>query len=298
MNNIFIVIVHFGKPELTQDCLRSIYQSPQATWSTIIINNSPNRNLNGIISPFQGVSTVNPGKNLGFAAANNLGIRSALKKGARILILLNNDTIAGENLIPILADFAGKNPDTGIVSPKIYFAPGYEYHPERYGKKDLGKVIWYAGGVIDWKNMYASHIGVDEVDSPGLNPSRKTDFATGCCMLINREVVEKTGLIDEKYFLYYEDVAYSQKAIKSGFKVSYCPKAHLWHKNARSSGPGSSVHIYYQSRNRLYFGMKYAPWKTKIALVRESLRKLSEGGIESGAVIDFYIGRMGKGRLK
>lgn len=112
-------------------------------------------------------------------------------------------------------------------------------------------------------------------------------------MLISRDLIEHIGLLDEKYFLYYEDVDYSIRAIKAGFKIYYLPKAHIWHKNASSSGkPGSKLHIYYQERNRLYFGFKYASIKTKKSLIFDSLRILFKGNVYRDAIVDYYSGRM------
>jgi len=159
-------------------------------------------------------------------------------------------------------------------------------------------VIWYAGGIIDWDNILAKHRGIDEVDRGQYEETSETPFATGCCMLIRKEVVEKIGLLDEKYFLYFEDVDYSLRAKKAGFKIVYFPKAHLWHKNAASSGkPGSATHVYYQTRNRLYFGFKYASLSTKKSLFFDSLKMIMKNNLHKKACLDYYLGRMGKGDL-
>ena len=231
------------------------------------------------------------------AAGINLGLRQALKQGYEKIIMLNNDTFIHKDLL-VKLDKYSQDPSIGIVSPKIYFASGYEYHRERYQPEQRGKVIWYAGGIIDWSNIYASHRGVDEIDHGQFDQTDKTDYATGCCLLIKKSVIDKIGLFDEKYFLYFEDVDYSQRAKKAGFKVMFCPQAIIWHKNAASSGkPGSPVHIYYLTRNRLYFALKYASLRTKIALIRESFNHIIKGKIERRAVIDFLLRRMGKGSI-
>lgn len=210
---------------------------------------------------------------------------------------MNNDTIVSQDFLTSLIDFAKDKEDLGIVSPKIYFAPGFEYHKDRYKKADQGKVIWYAGGKIDWENIYASHIGVDEVDQGQYDKAKEIDFATGCCMLIKRDVLEKVGLFDKNYFVYFEDVDLSTRAKKAGFKVYYTPNTFLWHKNASSSGkPGSSLHVYYQTRNRLYFGLKYAHIKTKIHLIRDALFMTFGGNpAQKKACLDFFTNKMGKG---
>jgi GT2 family glycosyltransferase len=167
-------------------------------------------------------------------------------------------------------------PEVGLVSPMIYFYPGLEFHKDSYKKSEKGKVVWYAGGVIDWENVYAYHWGVDEVDHGQFAGAEETGFATGCCVAFRRDVIDKVDLMDEKYFLYWEDVDWSVRVKKAGYKLVFEPKSVAWHKNAGSTGgSGSQIHQYYQTRNRIRFGLKFAPLRSKLAIVRESVKKFS-----------------------
>jgi GT2 family glycosyltransferase len=234
--------------------------------------------------------------NLGFSGGQNLGIKYGLENGVDYFLILNNDVVLEENfLIELLKTFDIEN--CGIVSPKIYFAKGYEFHKDRYKDEEKGKVIWYAGGKIDWQNVIAFHRGVDEVDNRQYEKLEKTDFASGCCEMIKKEVFNKIGLFDEKYFLYYEDNDLSQRARKAGFDIYYQPKATLWHLNAGSTGgSGSSLHDYYITRNRLLFGFKFASLKAKLALIREGFRLIIVGRQwQKKGALDFYLRRFGKG---
>ena len=174
---------------------------------------------------------------------------------------------------------------------------GSEFHKDRYKKAEIGRVIWYAGGTIDWKNMIASHRGVDEVDKGQYEKLEKTDFASGCCVMIKREVLVKIGLFDEKYFLYYEDNDLCQRAKIAGYEIYYQPNAILWHKNAGSTGgSGSILQDYYITRNRLLFGFKFAALKTKLSLVKESLGLMLNGRQwQKKGALDFYLNCFGKG---
>jgi len=234
-------------------------------------------------------------ENLGFAEGNNIGIKYALKNGADFVCLLNNDTRVKADFLLQLIEVAEKE-EAGIVGGKIYFEKGYEFHKERYKKKDLGKVIWYAGGKIDWQNVYASHRGVDEVDENQYDKVQETEYVNGCLMLVKSEVFKKVGLLDPKYFLYFEENDFCQRAKKAGFKLYYGPKAVIWHLNAGSSGPGSALHDYFLTRNRLLFGMRWAPLKSKIALIKESVKILISGREwQKTAIRDFYLRNLGKG---
>lgn len=300
MSKTAVVILHYKGIENTLSCISSLYQkaSNSEVYYTVVVANSDGGIKKAVSTHHRQTDIIVNRSNLGFSGGNNIGISWALKKGCDFIILLNNDAEIETGLIERLTQFAGKNPQIGLISPKIYFAPLSEYHQEKYRQKDRGKVIWYAGGEMDWNNCYASHRGVDMVDRGQYDDIEETDFATGCCMLITRKVVEKIGLLDEKYFLYYEDVDYSLRARDAGFKIMYFPSTCLWHKNADSSGrPGSPVHIYYQTRNRLYLGYKYAPFMTKKSLFLESIRHLFRRDQRSRAVLDYYMGKMGKRKI-
>ena len=87
-------------------------------------------------------------------------------------------------------------------------------------------------------------------------------------MIFNKSVIDKIGYLDESYFLYYEDADWCERAKKAGINLYYDPSIVIWHKNAQSTGgAGSKLHQKYQEKNRLKFGLKYAPWKTKLHLI-------------------------------
>jgi len=305
MKKIAIVILTFNGEKDTMECLESIAKMRSLNYKLqiIVVDNGSTDADASVISNFQfpisnfGFKVIQNKENLGFAEGNNVGIRYALENGADYVVILNNDTIVHVDLINELVKTAESSEKIGIVVPKIYFAPGFEFHKDRYKKEELGKIIWYAGGIMDWRNVLGYHRGVDEVDDGQYQKTEETDYASGCCMLIKKEVLQKIGLFDEKYFLYYEDNDLSQRTKKAGFSIFYCPKAVLWHKNAGSAGgSGSHLQDYYITRNRLLFGIRYAPIRSKLALIRESLGLLLNGRLwQRRGVLDFYLRRFGKG---
>ena len=165
-----------------------------------------------------------------------------------------------------------------------------------YHAQDKGNVLWYAGGSIDWQNLAAFHRGVDELDRGHFDTQQESDFATGCSVLIRREVLEKTGLLDERYFLYLEDVDLSVKAKQAGYQIGFCPQSRVWHKNAGSSGgAGSPLHQYYQTRNRLLFALRYGSWRIRITATLFAIRLFMNGSqAERIAVTDLVTGQLGK----
>jgi hypothetical protein len=235
-------------------------------------------------------------KNLGFTAGNNVGIKEAIRDGADYVCLLNSDTVVLNRFWEPIVEFMEKNREVGVATTKIYFAPGYEFHKDRYKKNERGKVIWAVGGEIDWKNVFGKNRGVDEVDQGQFEKPQEVDFASGCCLMAKSDVWQKVSFLDERYFMYYEDADFSQKAKKLGYKVFYVPGGKIWHFNAGSSEVGGGLQDYFISRNRLLFGLRWAPIRTKVALIRESIRLLCKGREwQRVGVRDFYLRRFGKG---
>jgi len=313
MKKVAVVILHYGSSKDTLECLESL-SKVEVPWDTkvevIVVDNGSKQKFE--IRPFgfaQGenskfeidkVKIIRNEENLGFAGGNNIGIRYALEHGDDFVLILNNDTLVDKKLIWELLNAAEGDEKIGIVVPKIYFAPGFEFHKNRYSSKELGKVFWYAGGEMDWKNVIGYHRGVDEIDKGQYGETQETEVATGCCMMVKSEVFEKLGFFDEKYFLYYEDSDFSMRTKKAGFKILYTPKSVIWHKNAGSAGgSGSKLQDYYITRNRLLFGMRYVPLRSKFALLRESFLLVFGGRYwQKRAVLDYYLQRLRRGSYK
>lgn len=297
MKKITAVTVNYNRPESTKKLLDSMgaLHVEGFDLEVIVVDNGTKEEFR-LEKKNEKISVIRPGENTGFSKGNNIGIKEALVKNADFVLLINNDTVTDKNLVKKLVEVLEKNPDAGIVSPKIYFEKGKEFHKSRYDKNDLGKVIWYAGGFMDWENAKSVHRGVDEVDHGQYDRARKIDFATGCCMLIKKEVFEEIGYFDEKYFLYYEDADFSVRAGKAGFSIIYEPEAFLYHENASSSGSGSSLHDYFLTRNQMIFGMKYAPFRTKLNLVKQSINLFFTGRpYQKRGVKDYFLRKFGKG---
>jgi GT2 family glycosyltransferase len=296
---IFVIILNFNGWENTLECLysgRKLNLPRGATVEQVVVDNaSGDDSVKRIKKEFPKLIMIQNQTNLGFTGGTNEGIRYALKSGADFVMLLNNDTIMHPDLIRSLLEPFERD-IVGAVVPKIYFEKGYEFHKGRYKETDMGKVIWYAGGNMDWKNLIGQNIGVDEVDHGQYDIRTETDIATGCCFMIRASLLSKIGLFDSRYFLYYEDADLSMRIRKTGYEIIYEPNAVVWHKNAESSGTGSDLHDYYISRNRLLFGMRYAPTRTKLALLRESLSLIRTGRKwQKRGVWDFYIRKFGRG---
>lgn len=301
MKHIFVSLLNFNGMKNTLACLDSLKDIKKDNFklTIVVVDNASEEKFDlrsGNIGDTPLVIIKNE-KNLGFSGGHNVGIQYCLENGADYVLILNNDTYVDKNFLEELLKVSENDKKIGILAPKIYFAPGFEFHKERYSKKELGKVFWYAGGVMDWSNVIGHHRGVDNIDKGQFDKTEETELATGCCMLIRKEVFEKGGMFDDEYFLYYEDADLGIRTRRKGFKIVYVPKSMIWHKNASSAGgSGSVLQDYYITRNRLLFGFRYSSIRAKLALLRESLTLLINGREwQKRGILDFYLGKLGKG---
>jgi len=301
MLKIFVILVHYLNQDITEKCLNSLnhLNKHNLIVEVVIVNNNPKEDLIKLKQKYFKYTFLDSRENLGFAEGNNIGIRKALGNGANYILILNNDTIIDQNLIIDLIEPFKLDKMIGAVSPKIYFAPGYEYHINRYQKNELGKVIWYAGGIFDWQNVLGSHRGVDKVDKGQYDTQMETDFITGCAVMIKKEVINKVGFFDASLFMYLEDIDLSQRIKNSGYKIIFCPKGRLWHFNSGSSTVGSNLQDYFITRNRLVVGMRYASFRTKLALIKESVKLFFTGRQwQRIGVKDYFLNLKGIGSWK
>jgi GT2 family glycosyltransferase len=170
-----------------------------------------------------------------------------LDQNTDAILLLNNDTIVDPEFLTLLIETLMADPTNGIVGPMIY----YHDDPQR---------IWYAGGRINWWQGWMSHRGIREIDSGQYSSPAATDYVTGCCLLVQRNVITRIGMLDDSYFIYGEDTDWCLRALQAGYRIMIQPRAHVWHKVSASSGQFS----WYKNSNKLKSQFRllarYARW--------------------------------------
>jgi hypothetical protein len=177
-------------------------------------------------------------KNLGFAGGNNWGIRMA--KGEYIFIV-NNDTELTPDIIQKLIIPFNRNTEIGVVCPKI------KYYDDR-------RIIQYAG--FRKMNPFTgrtSTIGAGQMDTGQFEIPGATYGAHGCAMMVKKEVIDKTGMFPEKFFLYYEEWDWSARIQNAGYVIWYQPAATIFHKESLTVGRENPLKIYYHTRNRILY---------------------------------------------
>ncbi len=294
---VTIVVLNWNGAGYIEKCLTSLTKltkSDNVVEIVVIDNNSSDDSVNIITQKHPKFTLLKTGKNLGYAAGNNIGLAYALKHSADWVWVVNPDIRVSPTSLSCLMSAASAK--IGILGSKSYFEPGFEFHKDRYSRTDLGKVIWYAGGKMDWANVDSLHIGVNEVDHDQYDRPSPTEFVTGASMLLNCRMLKAIGLFDPKYFLYYEENDLCQRALRAGWQLWYVPKSIVWHANAQATGIGSNLQDYFLTRNKLLFCLRWAPLRSKLAVIRQSLNLLFTGRPwQKRGVLDFYLARMGPG---
>src|SRR5262249_8536018 len=155
---------------------------------------------------FPALRIIRNAENLGFPAGNNIGIRDALSRDPNYLLLLNNDTIVAADFLEQLVRVAERDAGIGLVNPKILY-------------QEPANRIWYAGGSYRGGRSFARHFGVNRIDNGKYNQVTDVSFVTGCALLAKTDVVRKVGLLDEAFFLGFEDLDWCIRARDAGFRA-------------------------------------------------------------------------------
>lgn len=265
MPRVAVVVLNWNGLADTLECLESLARLDYPAYEVVVVDNgSTDGSPAAIRERFPEVTLIETGENLGYAGGNNAGLRYAWQQEVDYVLLLNNDTEVASASLRLLVEAAEVDPRIGIAGPTIY------YH-------DRPDVVWSAGGAIDWRRGTTWMVGLDERDTGqfGVGP-RQVDFVTGCALLVKRPVLEQVGLLDERFFLYYEEVEWCVRARRAGFEIVHVPQAHVWHKIMPGAQADSPLVHYYMTRNRLLFlkttGAGWRVWTH--VLLAEYLRTL------------------------
>lgn len=232
---IGIVLLNYNKSTLdTLECVNSLVNSGCAHEQIYILDNNSEREYKDLLQknlPGNIVLSFNS-LNSGFAKGCNIGIQYFFgRENISYILLLNNDTIVPAHFLKdLITPFLSSDPTIGIVSPIIY----------HWCNKDK---LWYGG--VNYKPLLGCYTHNTDKSKIQMHGYVDTDVATGCCMLFRKELIEKVGFLDEDYFMYLEDVDFSLKVKRAGFRILLNADAYIFHKVGTSSEKFSIERIRY-----------------------------------------------------
>ncbi|HIK38796.1 MAG TPA: glycosyltransferase family 2 protein, partial [Geminocystis sp. M7585_C2015_104] len=297
-----VVIINYRTPQLTVDCLQSLAgEIPQLppTMVAVVDNNSGDDSMAIIQKAIQEnnwqpwIVLIPSSVNGGFSYGNNLGIKAI---HAENYLLLNSDTIVRPGAIKILLSALTEYPQAGIIGPRLEELDGTpQISCFRY-RNPLGELINAAQTGIITKTLSRYNVPLPVTDNPTF-----VQWVSFACVLVRRQVIEQIGLMDEGYFMYFEDVDYCRRAKEAGWGVLYYPHARVAHLRGRSSSVKEDIAAkrrlppyYYASRSRYFakfygvFGLWWANllWLAgrSVSLLRELVERKPTGVCEKEAL--------------
>ncbi len=244
---VSVVVLHWGAPETTIRCLRSLGKASWPGRCTVLVIDNTGRLDDAAIRnavPLE-MEIHRPGRNLGFSGGCTLGISLAMERGADFVLLLNNDVVVDPMFLDPLVNAAIQRTDAGLLSPQVVLMGT----PER---------AWYRGGKFSlWTGIPVQghrQIALRTNCSP-----HDVDYATGCAMLIRPALIRRIGSFDPQLFLYCEDLDLSIRARRAGFRILFVP-ASVVHHEVTAEPHRRSRAIYYSTRNLIELTRKHAAW--------------------------------------
>jgi hypothetical protein len=237
---VAIVIVTFNRAKVLESCILSLLKIRYKNYKVIVVDNASTDGTTAIIkSLFPSVRVIRNEENLGYTGGNNKGIEYALEQDCEYILILNDDVSVDPDFVKNLVNVARVDPKIGLACPKLlcFEAPNKFY-------KEYGKYNFYLG--ISYQPLFR------------INSPQEIDLIPGASVLMKREVIQKIGLMDENFFLYFDEGDLCYRAKKAGYKIIYVPTAKVYHKVSQSfSGWINPVVLYYSTRNELLLARKH-----------------------------------------
>lgn len=262
---ISVVVLNWNGANDTLACLDSLAALTYPNFNVITVDNGSTDASLAQLRPYQAtypLTLLETGCNLGYAGGNNVGTRHALEHGAEFVLMLNNDTTVAPDLLGQLVDSARRNPDAGVFSARVM----YFDHPER---------VWFDGACWNESSLQLEWPGQGKRETELGTVDHDTDYACGAALFFRAEVARKIGLLDETFFLVWEEVDWCFRARKAGWRNVVVPAAKVWHKIGVSFGSESSpLRTYFSVRNQLLWFSRHAPLSARVQLWMKNLRRL------------------------
>jgi GT2 family glycosyltransferase len=262
---IGVVTVTYNSAEVLPEFLCCMAQQTYKNFLLFAVDNASAENSVRLLEEWgdERLRIIPNPTNRGVAGGNNQGIKAALNAGCTSVLLINNDTCFAPTLLEELNNGLFQY-DVDMTCPKMLFF-------------DQPDHIWAAGGGFQlWQGSKSFHYGEGEVDHGQFDQPRLISYVPTCCVLIRKAVFERVGLMDERYFVYWDDTDFMFRAKRLGVKLMYLPGIKLFHKVGSLTGGGDNdtpFAVRFGTRNSLLFLLKHyglvltLPWMALCQIV-------------------------------
>jgi GT2 family glycosyltransferase len=237
----FIVVLNWNRADETIACLRSLETLTYPNLSMYVVDNgSTDQSPGRIQSAFPSVEIARNEVNLGYAGGNNVGIREGLRRGADFVWILNNDTIVRPQTLDALVATAEADASVGAVGSVLYT----QTVPTKVQS-------WGGGWLSLWLGLHGPH----------RRPVResKLSYLHGASILVRAKAIEDVGMLDEGFFMYWEDADYSWRLRRKGSRLAVAPSAVVLHRESGSLNPRDPRLDSYRAASTVRFLKRYAP---------------------------------------
>jgi GT2 family glycosyltransferase len=252
MKKIGVVTITYNSEKVLEAFLQSTLSQTYSNFILYVIDNISQDSTLTILEKYkeERIKIIRNNKNVGVAKGNNQGIQLAINDACDYIMLLNNDVEFENTLFSNLVQHV-ELLNASMIAPKMM------YHPEV-------NLIWWAGTFLEKKNGYLNyHRGIHEEDKGQYNNIETVDYAPTACVLMKKNVIDDIGLMDEKYFAYFDDTDFFYRIFKQNkHKLIYFPHAKFYHKvgglsNMRNGSPTkfkfNDFYIHLNIRNHIYY---------------------------------------------
>ncbi len=217
---IGIVTITYNSEKVIKGFINSVVNQTYSDFYVYIIDNKSSDNTLKILEDYQDdrIRLLKNDSNIGVAKANNIGIKLAIKDGCDKILIINNDVEFENDLIRKMLHVQGQENCSLVVPKMMYF--------------DNTNIIWYAGSYFSrWNGFSPIHVGLREIDKGLYDGVYEVDYAPTCCLLINKQVFNDIGFMDEKYFVYFDDTDFLYRVFKNKkHKLIYFSDVKFFHK--------------------------------------------------------------------
>ena len=261
-----IIIVNFNGRGHLERCLRSLHDHPPKAAEIIVVDNASTDGSTEVVNSWPDVRLLRLTTNVGFSAGNNAGIRAS---SSELVLLLNNDTVVPKGAIDRLVARLDADPAAAIAGPRLV-------DEHRRVERSFGPMISPVGELRQ-KVITRLHERRFRPVSAWVERSarreRYVDWVSGACLLVRRFVAQNVGLLDERFFLYTEDVDFCASVRAAGWKVLFTPAAEIVHLRGRSRATAASASNAAYRRSQLAFYEKHHPRLARLLRVYLRLKR-------------------------